>query len=910
MFTVIFSTQTHHIMKLKLLLCISLGVLSIITAQTSKEGGFLYGWDQYTSDIYTGLGPRTVNWNPEGTATIIHAPEIGVHPRVYFGPSEIPGIKNTLENAASGRAVKSVLRAYSILLNLGYDGYNQNADYAKDAFGNRYIDNAGAWSAAPYFQKLKDKDPTVWDGVTTKRKHRVATLMSIEAFMCLIFQDDSSDPIIAKTYQQRASELAEAMHFWATLALQDDTVNPEGQNFNNFGGTHMALCYDLNYNALSESQKEVIRMALNKIIPDAPRHGKALACFANTSNWSTLNSFEIITNLAIEGEEGYKPDLTKYWMRALHNFINYGWYSSGAGYEGLGKNYQFVTTLIVAAKRGYSLLSHPHVRAYGEEFLPAIMQPFGQGFTSYDVWGGSGYDPPENDKIDFVWRNYIDGWANSNSRGYVYAQISPDDSYNNYLIPAAVFAMDYTTDDWQSQADRVTSHNYLAMDRGLAVFKSSTGKEALSVQFHARQDMGGHTHGDRLDFTLSGLGRIWIRKTYGGSQFQPSKYHSMVLVNDLGVPVTDRDGDKSRQPSTILNHTLSDNLSTITADATYAYSWEWHWNDRLATQDHQWLDTDGWEKVTETFNDFLTTPQLESHYDIPIYDYEHWHKPENLERIVKKKVNPMQKVVRTIGLLREKHPMLIVIDDVIKDENEQNYKWTAQIARGLELDRYEVSLHDDNYKNDIILKEPASVGNRRLLVRVLENSNYDGSTDPGYIETLDYVDVFTGTPYTPNPNWERNRLIVESTSISPNFKVLLFPYKEGDELPITKWNAERDLLKIIFSDEERHVRFYKNNADNTQIELVDITLGIEESDPEINFSISPNPSKTELTVASSMHISKLKIYSSLGKLVQTVKNNSASSVIKVDVSMLASGMYLIKVFSQEDKILTKKIIIE
>jgi len=894
-------------MKLKLLLCISVGVFYSSAAQTSKEGGFLYGWDQYTSDIYTGLGPRSVDWNPDGIATIIHAPEIGIHPRVYFGPSEIPRIKNALENTASGRAVTSVLRAYALLLNLGYDGYNQNA---KDTFGNRYIDNAGAWSAAPYFQKLKDRDPTVWNGVTTKRKHRVATLMSIEAFMCLIYKDDSSDPIIAKTYQQRASELAEAMH-------------------NNFGGTHMALCYDLNYYALSESQKEAMRMALNKIIPDAPRHGKALACFANTSNWSTLNSFEIITNLAIEGEEGYKPDLTKYWMRALHNFINYGWYPSGAGYEGLGKNYQFVTTLIVAAKRGYSLLSHPHVRAYGEEFLPAIMQPFGEGFTSYDVWGGSGYDPvlgkykfnaadavglkyafPENDKIDFVWRNYIDGWANSNSRGYVYAQITPDDSYNNYLIPAAVFAMDYATDDWQSQADRVTAQDYLAMDRGLAVFKSSTDKEALSVQFHARQDMGGHTHGDRLDFTLSGLGRIWIRKTYGGSQFQPSKYHSMVLVNDQGVPVTDRDGDKSRQPATILNHTLSDNMSTITADATYAYSWEWHWNDRLATQDHQWLDTDGWEKVTETFNDFLNTPESESQYNIPIYDYEHWSKPENLERIVKKKVNPMQKVVRTIGLLREKHPMLVVIDDVKKDENEQNYKWTAQIARGLELDRYEVSLNDDNYKNDIILKEPASVGNRRLLVRVLENSNYDGSTDPGYIETLDYIDIFTGAPYTPNPNWERKRLIVESTSISPNFKVLLFPYEEGDELPITKWNEERDLLKIIFSDEERDLRFYKNEANNTQIELVDSTLGIEQPDAQIDFTIVPNPSNREFKIHTSVHVSTVKMYSSLGKLVRTVKNDIEASVIKIDVSMLASGVYFIKAFSQENQILNKKIIIK
>lgn len=219
--------------------------------------------------------------------------------------------------------------------------------------------------------------------------------------------------------------------------------------------------------------------------------------------------------------------------------------------------------------------------------------------------------------------------------------------------------------------------------------------------------------------------------------------------------------------------------------------------------------------MTATFNNFLTTPQSESHYNFPIYDYEHWHKSEKLERIVKKNVNPIQKVVRTTGLLSERYLMLLVIDDVNKDGNAQNYKWTAQIARGLELDRYDVSLNDDNYKNDIILKKALDVGNRRLLVRVLENRNYDGSSDLEYIEILDYADVFTGAPYTPRPDWERNCLIVESTRISPNFKVLLFPYKEGDELPITMWNEERD------------VRFYKNEVNKAQIELVDSTLGIE-----------------------------------------------------------------------------------
>jgi len=156
----------------------------------------------------------------------------------------------------------------------------------------------------------------------------------------------------------------------------------------------------------------------------------------------------------------------------------------------------------------------------------------------------------------------------------------------------------------------------------------------------------------------------------------------------------------------------------------------------------------------------------------------------------------MEKVVRNVGLFRGTHPMLLIVDDVKKDENIQNYKWTAQIARDLEIESYDINLNDVNFKSDVILKEPNSIGNRRLLIRVLENTNYDGETNPGEIELLDYVDYFTGATFNPNPNWDRKRLIVESNSVSPNFKVLLYPYVLGEELPVTNWNDDHTELHL------------------------------------------------------------------------------------------------------------------
>jgi len=498
-------------------------IFQISYAQDSQPGGFTYGWDNYDNSDSLGLGSRAVNWDFTGIREISHAPDPGIHPRIFFNPEDISEIKNRLQTTKSGQAVTKQIHAFTTLLNLGTD-YQHNSSYGLDAFDNRWIDNTGFWNSNSYYEKLIAEDPNAWDGADLKRKHLAATTMALEGFECLInageFDEDTGE-----FYDDRMADLAKALAHWAALAIDDPEVNSSSNKYNNFGGTHTALAYDFAYNAMTEDQRNIVRQVLAKITPDAPRHGGYLPAFANQSNWSTLNSFEIIINLAIEGEAGYKPELTERWMRAYHNFINYGWYPSGAGYEGLGKNYQYVSTMIACAKRGYSLLGHPHVRAYGTKFLPAITQPFGHGFTSYDVWGGSGHDPviggykfspadvvglkwafPNEPKIDFVWRNYIEKSYNSDSEGYVYQQIRPDDSYYNYLIPAAVFAADFNDNsDWQTQADQMVDLNYFAEERGLAVMKSGTNKNDLAVQFHCRQDMGGHTHGDRNDFTLSGV---------------------------------------------------------------------------------------------------------------------------------------------------------------------------------------------------------------------------------------------------------------------------------------------------------------------------------------------------------------------------------------------------------------------
>ncbi len=806
----------------------------------SQAGGYDYAWSDYTTDEHTGLGSEAVNFDYTDVNTISHAPPAGVHPRVFFSPHDIPEIRNRMANTESGQQAMAQIHAYTTLMHLGRGagGYSGSAPYAIDPDGNRRIDNEGFWDNGPYYNKLVACDASIFDdpAFDAKRRYLLGGILSAEAFECLM-RAGTYDPDTGRNYDDRAADLAKALAFWAEGALQDSNLGPDGIGIFMFASADLALAYDINYHAMTIAQRDVVRAALARTIPDQLRYGENLSAYVTTSNWSTLNGFEIIPNFAIEGELGHKPELTKKWMRVARNFTTHGWYASGSGYEGIGKNYQMVTTFIAAAKRGYSLLGHPHMRSYATQFLPALTQPYGNAFTGYDDWGGSGLDAetggykfnnldaiglkwvfPNDPKVDFMWRNYIRQNYRLDSEGYVYQQISPSSGYMNSIVPMATFALDYDDVDFNSRAATAIPEDFFASERGLVNMRSGTDSSAMSTWFHCRQNRGGHTAGDRNDIHMSALGRMWLRKAYGNA-FQHSYFHSCLMVNDLGVPLN----TIAQQPGKILDYSASNEMTTATGDATYAYTWQWHW-DGNSQPDHPWLGVDGWEAVTETPNDFQYQPQPGPYMDTPFYDYPHWANPTNEEQLVKKLYNPMERVIRSVATVRGEHPFILVVDDVQKDDAVHNYKWVAQLAHDLTVESTTVNLDNCNYQNDIILKEPDGTGNRRLLVRILHNEGYDGSTPNGYLDPLIYEPYVNSSQLSGAQSVDRNRLVVESNSIAPDFRVMLYPHFDGDLLPTTVWNATKDTLRVVFSNEQHFLALNPQNGGQwNKIEKLDET---------------------------------------------------------------------------------------
>jgi hypothetical protein len=79
-------------------------------------------------------------------------------------------------------------------------------------------------------------------------------------------------------------------------------------------------------------------------------------------------------------------------------------------------------------------------------------------------------------------------------------------------------------------------------------------------------------------------------------------------------------------------------------------------------------------------------------------------------------------------------------------------------------------------------------GGPRLLVRAL---NADGQI--GNVELEDRSYKTHGT---------HSVISIKAKSVAPEYRTLLFPHIQGDELPTTTWNADKTLLTVEWKDQK------------------------------------------------------------------------------------------------------------
>ena len=798
------------------------------------------------------LGQRQVNWNYTGLRPISAAPALGVHPRIFIGPADRAEVCNRLTNTLSGLELfTNYVQRYTAILRLGRSaGYDSLPNYSQIRYmpdGTSRIGNEGFYDQSYTYTNLvaAQTNNIYWmmtNGSGSVFARTLAGELALEALENWVYQT-------VATNQVRATNLAVAMDTWAGYLLTRSDFTSSSQNWMMGGGTAFAEAYDFNYWAMTPAQRAHVRTAICRIMYAAPYYGVGLSPEAVTSNWESLNTFQLIMLMAMEGEttaavEGFDTNyFNSYFVNAMgsmYDFLTYGWHPSGEMFEGMGKGWFGGARQIALAKRGYNFFGHPHLQNYVNNDWPACLQPFGYSWTHYDLIGGEGADNlrglryyTASDEIAmqyvytnlpaavFLWRNFATtAWcSNSPATGtnnykafldFRDSKFVVSSSYGQDLLEAALFVQDPATNvDWNVQSAAVRGNlDFVDTVGSTIIGRSGTDSNSISFQFHTRQDLGGHTFAERGGFAISGLRRNWVWFPYALNYGQDSGFSSMILVDDKAMYVTLQDGYKMRIPAKLAGWSDATNAVFATCDSTYCYSWAWAWNS-YPIGGSVTLNS-GFQTETNCLNSFRRSNNLipENFGNLPLVLYPHWDTPGYLEGFQRQSYNPMQQVVRTAGLVRGVKPYVFVADDIQKDNASHVYKWLLQIPKDLTLKTGAALPAGFNPATDCVLPEPVTNGNRSLLVRVMSPTNW-----------VAYTETVSNATYNSEQFY---RLVVITTNIAPAFKVMLYPFAATGPIPTNVWTAT-NVFTVTLSNQTDTFTFSPRNVTTTDGRTVNLS---------------------------------------------------------------------------------------
>ncbi|XP_065191061.1 uncharacterized protein LOC135822262 isoform X1 [Sycon ciliatum] len=433
------------------------------------------------------------------------------------------------------------------------------------------------------------------------------------------------------------------------------------------GNDGFGLAYDYTYNTMAEASRTQVRTTIVKATAGKKTCGVNKKPYTCNGNWNTFHLTLCTMALAIEGEEGYDPEILNQSITVMKNFLDYGLHASGAPFEPFGKGAVQSQHMHAMAKRGAveSTVLHPNYLACVRNYYLHAMQPFGYGYAWFEEWGGTGsagrimdvivakYALPDDKTIDFVWRNSI--------RDSYYDTIFPtDEAWSAFYgvmdwYSAIVLSQDWTGAlDWDTAvADLNAPLAYFCSERGVMMAHSHWAKNATWLEFNIRSDYwsGGHDHPDRGHFNFAIHGRMWgIYPTIAGQSTTPpfldgdgaqSRHKSVLLVDGLGH------GGVVAPPGKAEKYIDSEVATFAVANLTYAYTYSWFLDN--------WKDAEGHvvcshyipaEPETNTVNEFqlnkgndtwLTTPIWQLADGIrPLFDGD---LPQNMCRTL---YNPMK----------------------------------------------------------------------------------------------------------------------------------------------------------------------------------------------------------------------------------------------------------------------------
>lgn len=762
-------------------------------------------------------------------------PSKGVHPRIFVSPSEFSSVKQRLENTKIGKTLLSLAQKE---LSAMQNGMGEN--------GKKYIALKNSTQFADTMN-LYSKD--------------FSNLLSIQALLAQLNDDKDllkETGIIAGLYLRNVLNKIAATP--PVVGRELAAIEPV------YSSGALAKLFDFAAAGMTDADKLYFIKAFAK-----ETFGKISPGMELPDHWRRWNHMNLsvalpLSVLAIENEKGYDKRIFECGIDMMKDYLTYGFTKEGMSCEGIGYTFgsfdNDMLFLMAAAKRGNKdLLGNPHFRSIPDWLIYALAANPDALWNSHGDTGSTADIPwvlmmmlkycfPDDARIDYLYANSL----------FSDIKKAPD-------VAAYVFCNDpaKTKQEYNGIPPISLPLNFFSPERGSLIARNKWDKNGIMFQFDGRQDMlyQSHDHSDRGNFWLASHGRIWVMDGWRSTE---SKYHSVITIDGHGQGYF-------ATPASWKNFTEVPEAVWGTIDYKYCMDWSWlkspvadmllgktvepQWREGVYAETAKRLQKyypgvipqrDPLRKTAQYFSGNLATNPL-------IWEEDTW--PMRIPNY------PVEYAFRSAGLIKGKHDYVLIMDDLQKDGKEHLYEWAMPMQLDVELvsikqlvdvkqesgalnigfntlsnqrkqGEYDITLGDKRMKRNMTDVETVvggiystgrftpKKGDPQLLVRVLESTEAAiANMEPNpRLETFENIKTEDMHQFYLRTMDLAKRLVVPSRSINPNFKVLLFPYLYGEELPKTLWNDNRTKLTVSWSDQQDEFTFTKTRDGHTQTKLV------------------------------------------------------------------------------------------
>jgi len=797
------------------------------------------------------FGPRKVAFEMNGVRTPNQIPAPGIHPRIYCTPADHDDIARRLKETECGREMWK-----NLLCNVNYmkGTFDPKADYAKpnpysgkrDRIEFGRLQSASTQAAGKRYSALAQGD-------MTQKTEGFWHVFSLEAFRCWIEND-----------QAAAKDLASAVTTALKIEQANRAANPKlmsGPLAQPIAGIHLGYTYDFLHDFMTPEQRKLLHDEIANGTWNHDNYGTFNEAVISRSNWATF-SYWLIPALAIEGEPGFNDLKIRGMYRGWMNLMSYGWFPSGANFEGEAKNQLGGDGILAFSLRckdyGFeNLAAHPNAKANVNRFTPHSVIPTRDGFVKYDLLGGCHFRPfpedllafkyliPEDKAIDFAYRSSVgDHYENLPNRcesgSY---EPTVGGGYHDPMIPFLVFASDF--DPANTDPGKFGLGNtFFCGDRALLMTRSGWGTNDLMINLHVRQANGGHPFADRNSIMVAGAGRVWA-PIYGWG------YEGWQNINN-GEVIIDDHPQADYTPGRMVDKVDTNGGTFAVGDAKYSWDWQWkrldNWGSKgrytkedLATNGV--MIPPGYEMEKHCINDFAYSKHDDDYLKAPLGHQPDWLKIKGSITPVSRGTNyPVQYAWRTAGVVRGDHPYALVLDDIRKDDTPHDYTWYLPTEYDIQIVKRETN---DTGGLDLLLtgNDPGqtnnpgvgknakpsipavrdtnslvSAGQPMLLIRFLQIEN-----DPKVVPSTEAKEptiLEDEPPAKPKGHYLQRvrRLAVPAHAVEPNFKVLIYPHRQGDPLPKTTWDGT-NAVTVSWPGQKDSLGFSRQSSGKTDLTI-------------------------------------------------------------------------------------------